>query len=399
MVTRACCCGGAGQPCDCAPGGNPVVASTGYGDFTYTVYFPGSAGPVHVKERHSAFEARIIDSDFSTGQMVCTDSASGVACPGAPVVNIPDAVVFDEQMEIERRDCGYPFTNDTARNIAYVWGQIPNTCVPSPCASGGNWRSPGWFNGSFPRKIIGQLTPPRFLLGASYPGAGSMRFRRAAGVSTSAFDCDITSPPPLPGGVQSISASSSRYFHRMGTTATCNALDTGNTSCRFGAGLYSYGYTGSFDQPTIPCQPNGCCCRSELQISFAVTQYYDVLGFLTSAPNSIGPVSSGSITMSVRAFYYGCIDGRLYDANSTQSATRTFQLDRALIAFPTGYLNFDRYGVGDVPVVPVPLILNSGTSYVDDHLGCGFCSSQTLNRAEAIAIGIPESVEMVRQTP
>jgi hypothetical protein len=397
VLTRSCCCGVA---CDCEPGGKPVVASTGYGDFTYTVYFPGSAKNVHVKERHSQFQAIVIDSDVSTGQMVCTDTASGAAC-GGPVVNIPDAVVLDEDIEIERRDCGYPFTNDTVRNIAYIWGGIPNTCVPSPCLFGGNWRSPGWYNGTLPKTIIGQLTPPRFSLLDFYPGAGSMRFRRTAGVNQSSFDCDITSPPPLPGGVQSINASASRYFHRMGTTEICNALGTGNTTCRSGNGVYSYGYTGSFTEPTIPCQPSSCCCRSELQIRFNVRQYYDVLGYLTSDPNSIGPVSSGSITMGVRAFYYGCIDGRLYDANSTQSATRTFQLDRASIDFPTGYMNFDRYGLGDVPVVPVPLILNSSTSYVDDHLGCLFCSGglDILTRASAIDIGIPASVEMVRQTP
>lgn len=394
MVTRACCCGGPGQPCDCAPGSVPVVPLSSYGDFTYTVNFPGSSGPPHVKQRFSSTETRIVDSiPGVTGEMLCAD-ASGSACGTSPSVPIPDSIIYDEQVEIETRECGFPFANNVALNFAYIWQKIPNTCVPSPCTSGGDWRAVGWANGGLPRSIIAVQTPPRFLLGAIYPGAGTIRFRR---LSASRFDCDITSAPPLPGGVQSISASECRYFHRSGTTAVCNGTGGSGLTCRFGAGLYNY--YGDGTQPTVRCEPNGCCCQSELQIRFTVRQYYDILGYTSASWDSYGPVSGGYIDMGVRAFYYGCIDGRLYDVNSSQDSTRTFQLDRALVAWPQNYLGLDRYGIGFVPIQPVPSPLNFAYSYVDANDGCQFCSSSTLTSANAIALGIPATVEMVRQSP
>ncbi len=371
---------------------------TSYGDFTYTVNFPGSSGPVHVKQRVAETETRVVDSNVAVSNMACVTLIGGGVCPNAPVVPIPDSVVFDEQIEIEERVCGFPFEGDTTRNIAYIWGEILNTCAPTPCVNGGTWKAFGWPNGLVPRKIIAVQTPPRFYLGTLYPGGGVIRFRRDSG---SQFDCDITSAPPIPPNVQLVDAAACRYFHRSGTSDTCNAIDAGsNSSCRFGAGLYNYYPSGANRFPTVRCQPSGCCCQSELQIDFTVRQVYDILGYTSTSISSYAPVGGGFIDMKVRAFYYGCIDARFYNPNSSQGPLRTFQLDKALVVFAQNdYLNFQRYGIGVVPQVPAPTPVNFAYSYVNVNEGCAFCSSSVLTAANAISIGIPASVEMVRQSP
>jgi hypothetical protein len=417
--SRACCC--RSTPCDCAPGSLTPLASTGYGDFTYLVEFGGFTGAPLTQSRVSQITTRIGDlvayDDGECSQGMICDCGF---CPGHTpdtLRDVPNCILEDEDVEIETRSCGFPITNDVDINIAYIWQPVANYCsCPPQC----NQPTPvvyGWSNDTglgIPKTCIATSNYPKYLLGTIYSSAATIRFRRTTAGISSAFDCDLTASTNDGNGTPTVTVASCRYFHRMGSDGECDLVNPGPNQfyrCRQGGGYYDYGYRNPDNTaipPTAMCAPDGCCCKSELQIRFRVVMDMQELWWATpSSIYSVKPGSSFSVVMTVTAHYYGCTDSRLYSASSTQPALRNFTLDRATFSFPTIGGSVERFGLGSVPPIVVPGIgecvggTTPSNSYITTDDGCTTCfsTSSTFDATTAIAMGVPASVAVTRSTP
>lgn len=402
--SRACCC--TASPCDCAPSNATPISYAGtLGDFTYTVDFPGSSGGPFVQQRVNQVTTILRnhgpygpDLDLCAAGMYC-DPPSGSSCT-APLAAIPNAVILDEDVEIETRSCGFALTNNVGVIVGYQWFPIPGYCESVGC-SGATLLAEQWGNGPYPRTIGGIQVAPKWLLGDIYSSAATIRFRRN---STTGFACDLTSSTLDYFGSPTVTAADCKYLHRVPSGwPPCPGASLSN-SCGQNSGYGGGGLTYS-----LPCVASTCCCRSELRVRFTVAQRIDERYWATTSPYpiTVKPATSTQASMTITAYYYGCVDARLYSASSTQAALRSFTLDRASVTYASGIDSVSRYGLGDVPFSPLPYVQVSdcgaigspSTSTVVTDDGCTFCSGSILTAESAIAMGVPGAVSVTRTTP
>lgn len=400
--SRACCC--TASPCDCSPSTQTPIPYAGtLGDFTYTVDFPGSSGGPFVQQRVNQVTTRLRNfGPYDDGEciegMYC-DPPFGSSCT-APLAAIPNAVILDEDVEIETRSCGFALTNNVGVIIGYQWFPIPGYCASVGC-SGATLLASQWANGSTPRTIGGIQVAPKWLLGDIYSSAATIRFRRN---STTGFSCDLTSSTLDYFGSPTVTAADCKYLHRVPSGwPPCPGTSSSN-SCGQNSGYGEGGLTYS-----LPCVASTCCCRSELRVRFTVAQRIDERYWATTSPYpiTVKPATSTQASMTITAYYYGCVDARLYSASSTQAALRSFTLDRASVTYASGLDSVSRYGLGDVPSNPLPYVQVSdcaapgspSTSTVVTDDGCTFCSGSILTAETAMAMGVPGAVSVTRTTP
>lgn len=401
--SRACCC--TASPCDCAPSNAtpPSYAGT-LGDFTYTVDFPGSSGGPFVQQRVNQVTTRLRnhgpygpDQDLCAAGMFC-DPPAGSSCT-APLAAIPNAVILDEDVEIETRSCGFALTNNVGVIIGYQWFPISGYCASVGCPDATLFAEQ-WVNGPYPRTIGGIQVAPKWLLGEIYSSAATIRFRRN---STTGFACDLTSSTLDYFGSPTVTAADCKYLHRVPSGwPPCPGASLSN-SCGQNSGYGGGGLTYS-----LPCVASTCCCRSELRVRFTVAQRIDERYWATpTSLITVKPATSTQASMTITAYYYGCVDARLYSASSTQAALRSFTLDRASVTYASGLDSVSRYGLGDVPSSPLPYVQVSdcgaigspSTSTVVTDDGCTFCSGSILTAESAMALGVPGAVSVTRTTP
>lgn len=402
--SRACCC--TASPCDCAPSNaTPIPYAGTLGDFTYTVDFPGSSGGPFVQQRVNQVTTILRnhgpygpDQDLCAAGMFC-DPPAGSSCT-APLAAIPNAVILDEDVEIETRSCGFALTNNVGVIIGYQWFPISGYCASVGCPDATLFAEQ-WGNGPYPRTIGGIQVAPKWLLGEIYSSAATIRFRRN---STTGFACDLTSSTLDYFGSPTVTAADCKYLHRVPSGwPPCPGTSSGN-QCGQSSGYGEAGLTYS-----LPCVASSCCCRSELRVRFTVAQRIDERYWATTNPYpiTVKPATSTQASMTITAYYYGCVDARLYSASSTQAALRSFTLDRASVTYASGLDSVSRYGIGDVPSNPLPYVQvsncgplgspSTSTVVVDD--GCTFCSGSTLTAESAMALGVPGAVSVTRTTP
>lgn len=400
--SRACCC--TASPCDCAPSTQTPIPYAGtLGDFTYTVDFPGSSGGPFVQQRVNQVTTRLrnfgpYDDGECTEGMYC-DPPFGSSCT-APLAAIPNAALLDEDVEYETRSCGFALTNNVGVIIGYQWFPIPGYCASVGCP-GATLLASEWANGLFPRTIGGIQVAPKWLLGEIYSSAATIRFRRN---STTGFSCDLTSSTLDYLGSPTVTAADCKYLHRVPSGWPPCPGTSGSNQCKQNSGYGEAGLTYS-----LPCVASSCCCRSELRVRFTVAQRIDERYWATpTSLITVKPATSTQASMTITAYYYGCVDARLYSASSTQAALRSFTLDRASVTYASGLDSVSRYGLGDVPSSnPIPLV-GAGCSYpggspststvVTDE-GCTFCSGSILTAESAMALGVPGAVSVTRTTP
>lgn len=399
--SRACCC--TASPCDCAPSTQTPISYAGtLGDFTYTVDFTGSSGGPFVQSRVNQVTTRLrnhgpYDDGECTAGMYCDPVFPSTCTP--TLAAIPNALILDEDVEIETRSCGFALTNNVGVIIGYQWFPIPGYCASIGC-SGDTLLADNWPNGPLPRTIGGIQVAPKWLLGEIFSSAATIRFRRN---STTGFACDLTSSTNDYFGSPTVTAAQCKYLHRVPSGwPPCPGTSSGN-QCGQSSGYGEAGLTY-----TLPCVASSCCCRSELRVRFTVAQRIDERYWATPTSTiSVKPATSTQASMTITAYYYGCVDARLYSASSTQPALRNFTLDRAAVSYASGLDTVSRYGLGDVPSNPIPVVQVSdcggagspSTSTVVSDDGCTFCSGSILTAEGAMALGVPGAVSVTRTTP
>lgn len=421
MLLSACCCGGCFDNDDC-----PVAFGL-LGDYTYDVAVDtsGILGTFHTAAITDISVMPNVDAQACYASVQVKD----FCCAQPPGCDIPSEYTADsyfDQMVMPT------VTSQQTNAPCYVMfrrdSQIPGLVIKKRCTAnktvnGKNCDDtypvscsdlyPDCYQGPAPNYLTNPITVQssyagrvddstlcgdhvfQFDRGVNFGGlivgSGALRFQRNAQTT-------FTGSQIVGTGLTNLA-----YRHR---TNICNAADTSDCGpCTYNLGNAS-----------ARCADGRCCCRSVLDITISVERTWNSISYTWNAVTMDFDQVLGfpqTHAQRIRCVYEGPVDPALYGVAGS-SATRSFKLLHASISEALGssffghqtrrwvndYCPNDVFGSAGTSSGPTQL---SATTIVDDE--CDPCVAADppvpalLTAEQAAALGIPDTVDVVRITP